>query len=163
MAWNYVQACVPLPPQHYHHDLARLSWVGLPASTELIYRLIYNAPARTAWWNPCQSTHSCAQNLRSLQRKKLSAGAYRTILFFFQPPLFDSLFTGLLLKYIKYTWRGSRPSYPSFNSLLSLCLYHHLMYFNCWLVYCPPPCTRMWVPWRQGFVSLLFTAVFPGA
>ena len=35
------------------------------------------------------------------------------------------------------------------------------MYFNCWLVYCPPPCTRMWAPWRQGFVSFFVHCCIP--
>ena len=154
-------------PHHYHHDLAFPELVIL-LPTELIYRLAYKAPARAAWWNPCQSTPLLCSKPPITSEEKAQSWGLQDHSFLLPTPTVrltvhcapatlaccsstPSIYGGTLGHHI----------HLSSLSCLFLCLYHYLMYFNCWLVYCPPPCTRMWAPWRQGFASFFVHCCIP--
>ena len=167
MAWSYVQ--VRVPPRHYRHDVASLSRVGLPASTELIYRLAYNASARTAWWNPSPSTPLLCSKPLITSEEKAECWGLQDHSFLLPTPAVrftvhcapatraccsstSSIYGGALGHHI----------HLSILCCLFLRLYHYLMYFNCWLVYCPPPALECERHEGRGlclFCSLLYSLV----
>lgn len=155
-------------PHHYHQDLASLSWVGHPASNRANLQTCLQSTSKSCLVKPSQSTPLLCSKPPITSEEKAQCWGLQDHPFLLPTPTVwltvhcapatlaccsstSSIYGGTLGHHI----------HLSSLSCFFLCLYHYLMYFNCWLVYCPPPCTRMWAPWRQGFVSFFVHCCIP--